>query len=66
MTVLERAEAAATDPFLNAMRRELAELVKAHEQADEGVYKDAIWRGLIMVRCRYEDALRELVKGSLV
>ena len=66
MTILERAEAAATDPWLIAMRRELAELTSAHEQAEDGVRKDAIYRGLILTRCRYEDALRELVKGSLV
>jgi hypothetical protein len=48
------------------MRRELAELTAAHEQAEDGVYKDAVYRGLILTRCKYEDALRELVKGSLV
>jgi hypothetical protein len=66
MSILERAEAAATDPWLIAKRRELAELTAAHEQATDGVYKDAVYRGLILTRCKYEDALRELVKGSLV
>jgi len=66
MTILKRAEAAASDPWLIAMRRELAELTAAHEQAEDGVRKDAIYRGLILTRCKYEDALRELVKGSLV
>jgi hypothetical protein len=66
MTILERAEAAASDPWLIAMRRELAELTAAHEQAEDGVYKDAVLRGLVFLRVRYEDALRELVKGSLV
>ncbi len=66
MTILELAEAAATDPWLIAMRKELAELTAAHEQAEDGVRKDAIYRGLILTRCKYEDALRELVKGSLV
>jgi hypothetical protein len=66
MNILALAEAAATDPFLINMRRELAELTAAHEQAEDGVRKDAIYRGLILTRCRYEDALRDLVKGSLI
>jgi|688.fasta_scaffold889529_3 hypothetical protein len=66
MTLLEQAEAAATDPFLVAMRKELDDLDRAHKRAEHGVYKDALWRAMILTQVKYEGALRELVKGSLV